>query len=114
MLMFVHFVHYCMQFYGDTVKHMALNQLVAGSPLRTLCLLIARQPADVFSNATTDSNLPMNVSQQHTQVIYKFGYFVPKKKRLSLCVVKKGYIFRLRPGTPFFSSPKFIFCFSTE
>ncbi|PQM37295.1 protein transport protein SEC16B homolog [Prunus yedoensis var. nudiflora] len=56
------------QFYGDTVKYMALNQLVAGSPLRTLCLLIARQPADVFSNATTDSNLPMNISQQHTQI----------------------------------------------
>lgn len=73
-----------MQFYGDTVKYMALNQLVAGSPLRTLCLLIARQPADVFSNATTDSNLPMNISQQHTQVIYKFGYFVQKKK---------GYLF---------------------
>ena len=65
----------CIQFYGDTVKLMALNQLAAGSPLRTLCLLIARQPADVFSNATTDSSLhdSMNVSQdsqQHTQVIY--------------------------------------------
>ncbi|KAM1252363.1 hypothetical protein ACFX2J_040375 [Malus domestica] len=61
------------QFYGDTVKLMALNQLAAGSPLRTLCLLIARQPADVFSNATTDSSLhnSMNVSQdsqQHTQI----------------------------------------------
>ncbi|KAM1157093.1 hypothetical protein ACFX1X_028038 [Malus domestica] len=58
------------QFYGDTVKLMALNQLAAGSPLRTLCLLIARQPADVFSSATTDSSIPnsMNVSQQQTQV----------------------------------------------
>ncbi|CAN6566446.1 unnamed protein product [Malus baccata var. baccata] len=61
------------QFYGDTVKLMALNQLAAGSPLRTLCLLIARQPAGVFSNATTDSSLhnSMNVSQdsqQHTQI----------------------------------------------
>lgn len=74
-----------MQFYGDTVKLMALNQLAAGSPLRTLCLLIARQPADVFSNATTDSSLhnSMNVSQdsqdsqQRTQVIY--GYLVQTK-----------------------------------
>ncbi|KAK6947573.1 Ancestral coatomer element 1, Sec16/Sec31 [Dillenia turbinata] len=37
------------QFYVDTVKQMALHQLVAGSPLRTLCLLIAGQPADVFA-----------------------------------------------------------------
>ncbi|XP_024996970.1 protein transport protein SEC16B homolog [Cynara cardunculus var. scolymus] len=37
------------QFYVDTVRNMALRQLVAGSPLRTLCLLIAGQPADVFS-----------------------------------------------------------------
>ncbi|OIV94615.1 hypothetical protein TanjilG_25839 [Lupinus angustifolius] len=37
------------QFYVDTVKQMALCELVAGSPLRTLCLLIAGQPAEVFS-----------------------------------------------------------------
>ncbi|KAM7525569.1 hypothetical protein LguiA_015471 [Lonicera macranthoides] len=41
------------QFYVDTVKQMALRQLVAGTPLRTLCLLIAGQPADVFSTETT-------------------------------------------------------------
>ncbi|XP_073287925.1 protein transport protein SEC16B homolog [Primulina huaijiensis] len=41
------------QFYVETVKQMALQQLVAGSPLRTLCLLIAGQPADVFSADTT-------------------------------------------------------------
>lgn len=47
------------QFYVDTIKQMALRQLVAGSPLRTLCLLIAGQPAEVFSvDNTTDSNLP--------------------------------------------------------
>ncbi|PWA66364.1 ancestral coatomer element 1, Sec16/Sec31 [Artemisia annua] len=40
------------QFYADTVRQMALRQIVAGSPLRTLCLLIAGQPADVFSNDT--------------------------------------------------------------
>lgn len=47
-----------MQFYGDTVKLMALKQLKAGSPLRTLCLLIAGQPADVFSTVSPSSNLP--------------------------------------------------------
>uniref|UniRef100_A0A2P2MGH5 Protein transport protein sec16 n=2 Tax=Rhizophora mucronata TaxID=61149 RepID=A0A2P2MGH5_RHIMU len=41
------------QFYVDTVKKMAIRQLIAGSPLRTLCLLIAGQPADVFAAATT-------------------------------------------------------------
>ncbi|XP_022772594.1 protein transport protein SEC16B homolog [Durio zibethinus] len=43
------------QFYVDTMKQMALHQLVAGSPLRPLCLLIAvaGQPAEVFSSGTT-------------------------------------------------------------
>ncbi|KAF5460201.1 hypothetical protein F2P56_020085 [Juglans regia] len=45
------------QFYVDAVKQMAVRQLVAGSPLRTLCLLIAGQPAEVFSSNTTDSGL---------------------------------------------------------
>ncbi|PWA99602.1 ancestral coatomer element 1, Sec16/Sec31 [Artemisia annua] len=40
------------QFYTDTVRQMALRQIVAGSLLRTLCLLIAGQPADVFSTDT--------------------------------------------------------------
>ncbi|CAN0842265.1 Protein transport protein SEC16B homolog [Linum grandiflorum] len=40
------------QFYVDTVKQMALRQLLPGSPLRTLCLLIAGQPAEVFSSNT--------------------------------------------------------------
>uniref|UniRef100_A0A804UA74 Protein transport protein sec16 n=1 Tax=Zea mays TaxID=4577 RepID=A0A804UA74_MAIZE len=37
------------KFYADTVKKMAHCHFVSGSPLRTLCLLIAGQPADVFS-----------------------------------------------------------------
>ena len=60
-----------MQFYVDTVKQMALRQLVAGSPLRTLCLLIAGQPADVFSADTMAySGIPgaVNMSRQPTQV----------------------------------------------
>ncbi|KZV45340.1 hypothetical protein F511_04078 [Dorcoceras hygrometricum] len=48
--------HQPLQFYVETVKQMALQQLVAGSPLRTLCLLIAGQPADVFSADTTAIN----------------------------------------------------------
>lgn len=47
-----------MQFYVDTVKKMAYHHFVSGSPLRTLCLLIAGQPADVFNveNPTVDGN----------------------------------------------------------
>lgn len=36
------------KFYADTVKKMAYSHFMSGSPLRTLCLLIAGQPADVF------------------------------------------------------------------
>ncbi|XP_010258928.1 PREDICTED: protein transport protein SEC16B homolog [Nelumbo nucifera] len=58
------------QSYVDTVKKMAHHQLVAGSPLRTLCLLIAGQPADVFS-ADSTSGVPPGVghiSQQPAQI----------------------------------------------
>ncbi|KAG8094146.1 hypothetical protein GUJ93_ZPchr0012g21425 [Zizania palustris] len=37
------------KFYVDTVKKMAYYHFISGSPLRTLCLLIAGQPADVFN-----------------------------------------------------------------
>ncbi|XP_062074743.1 protein transport protein SEC16A homolog [Humulus lupulus] len=51
------------QFYVDTIKQMAFHQLAAGSPLRTLCLLIAGQPAEVFSvNAIADGSLPGSVT----------------------------------------------------
>ncbi|OVA14413.1 Sec16 [Macleaya cordata] len=59
------------QFYIDTVRQMAHRQLVAGSPLRTLCLLIAGQPADVFStNSMTNSGPPgaAHMSQHHAQI----------------------------------------------
>ncbi|OVA01146.1 Sec16 [Macleaya cordata] len=59
------------QFYIDTVKQMAHLQLVAGSPLRTLCLLIAGQPADVFStNSMTTIGPPgaAHMFQHHAQV----------------------------------------------
>ncbi|KAG6633509.1 protein transport protein SEC16B homolog isoform X1 [Carya illinoinensis] len=58
------------QFYVDAVKQMAVRQLVAGSPLRTLCLLIAGQPAEVFSSDTTDSGLlgGFSLHQQPTKI----------------------------------------------
>ncbi|XP_014510307.1 protein transport protein SEC16B homolog isoform X1 [Vigna radiata var. radiata] len=58
------------QFYVDTVKQMALRQLVSGSPLRTLCLLIAGQPAEVFSPGSSARGDPnsLNIPQQPTQV----------------------------------------------
>ncbi|GMP95817.1 hypothetical protein CsSME_00044717 [Camellia sinensis var. sinensis] len=58
------------QFYVDTVKQMALRQLVTGSPLRTLCLLIAGQPADVFSTDNmSGGSIPgaVNMSPQPAQ-----------------------------------------------
>lgn len=60
-----------LQFYVDTVKQMALRQLVAGSPLRTLCLLIAGQPAEVFSVDSSINGHPgaSNMAQVSAQVI---------------------------------------------
>lgn len=46
------------EFYVDTVKQMAHRQFVSGSPLRTLCLLIAGQPADVFSTNNSSTFAP--------------------------------------------------------
>lgn len=60
-----------LQYYVDTVKQMALRQLVPGSPLRTLCLLIAGQPAEVFSaETTTVASIPhtSNMAQLPAQV----------------------------------------------
>ncbi|OIW10835.1 hypothetical protein TanjilG_27781 [Lupinus angustifolius] len=58
------------QFYVDTVKQMALRELVSGSPLRTLCLLIAGQPAEVFSTDTSVSVHPgiSNMPQHSAQI----------------------------------------------
>ncbi|XP_031483080.1 protein transport protein SEC16A homolog isoform X2 [Nymphaea colorata] len=43
------------KFYVETVKQMAHRQFISGSPLRTLCLLISGQQADVFSSETIGS-----------------------------------------------------------
>ncbi|XP_008786953.2 protein transport protein SEC16B homolog [Phoenix dactylifera] len=59
------------KFYVDTVKQMAHCQFVSGSPLRTLCLLIAGQPADVFSvDSSTNISFPGadSAAQQSTKV----------------------------------------------
>ncbi|KAG0491970.1 hypothetical protein HPP92_005368 [Vanilla planifolia] len=50
------------QFYVETVKQMARRQFVFGSPLRTLCLLIAGQPADVFSSENSSSGFASAVN----------------------------------------------------
>ncbi|KAF8117127.1 hypothetical protein N665_0012s0132 [Sinapis alba] len=57
------------QLYVDTVKQMAIRQLVPGSPLRTLCLLVAGQPAEVFSTGcTSDMSFPAStIPQQQPQ-----------------------------------------------
>ncbi|XP_047080749.1 protein transport protein SEC16A homolog isoform X2 [Lolium rigidum] len=54
------------QFYVDTVKKMAHCHFISGSPLRTLCLLIAGQPADVFNVENTNYDT-QGASQQPVQ-----------------------------------------------
>ncbi|XP_077236494.1 protein transport protein SEC16A homolog [Tasmannia lanceolata] len=59
------------KFYVDTVKQMAHRQFISGSPLRTLCLMIAGQHANVFSADSPVSASPsdaINTSQQPTQI----------------------------------------------
>ncbi|XVF73457.1 hypothetical protein PTKIN_Ptkin12aG0202700 [Pterospermum kingtungense] len=58
------------QFYCDTVKLMAVKQLIAGSPLRTLCLVVAGRPVDVFSTVSPNSNLTgyVNTPSQPGQI----------------------------------------------
>lgn len=65
------FLFLVLQFYVDTVKKMAQRQFVSGSPLRTLCLLIAGQPADVFSaeNPVDSFSGAANGAHGPTQVI---------------------------------------------
>ncbi|KAJ6827037.1 protein transport protein SEC16B-like protein [Iris pallida] len=57
------------KFYVDTVKKMAHRQFVSGSPLRTLCLLIAGQPADVFSADTSINSLSGNALQGSNEIL---------------------------------------------
>ncbi|CAM8910974.1 unnamed protein product [Rhodiola kirilowii] len=61
------------QFYNETMKEMALQQFVAGSPLRTLYLLIAGKPNDAFSNINPNIPVPgiLNGMQPCLQV--QFG-----------------------------------------
>lgn len=70
-VIYAYLVSQILQFYIDTVKQMALKQLVPGSPLRTLCLLIAGQPAEVFSTDTTSNINPLggSMAQNSSQVM---------------------------------------------
>ena len=47
------------QFFCDTVTEMARRQFVSGSPLRTLSLLLAGHPAEVFAASSLQSGSPM-------------------------------------------------------
>lgn len=51
--------HVVMQLFCDTVTEMARRQFVAGSPLRTLSLLLAGQPAEVFAAPRAQTGSPM-------------------------------------------------------
>ncbi|XP_077235430.1 protein transport protein SEC16A homolog [Tasmannia lanceolata] len=60
------------KFYVDTAKQMAHRQFVSGSPLRTLCLLIAGQPEDVFSagnSVNASVSAAINTSHQPMQIL---------------------------------------------
>lgn len=58
----------------DTVKKMAQSHFVSGSPLRTLCLLIAGQPADVF-NVDNNVNSDYGTSHQPVEVLVQLMGF---------------------------------------
>jgi len=58
------------KFYADTVKKMAQCHFVYGSPLRTLCLLIAGQPADVFNFENPTNSGSLYSPQQPVAVTY--------------------------------------------
>jgi hypothetical protein len=47
------------KYFCDTVTEMARRQFVSGSPLRTLSLLFAGQPAEVFATPSLQSGNPM-------------------------------------------------------
>ncbi|CAO2819857.1 unnamed protein product [Amaranthus hypochondriacus] len=61
------------QFYADTVKQMAASQLVFGSPLRTLCLLIARKPEEVFSNSSVPPSNLYSATHMSPQPVQNAG-----------------------------------------
>ncbi|PIA59121.1 hypothetical protein AQUCO_00400169v1 [Aquilegia coerulea] len=59
------------QLYVDTAKQMAHRMLVAGSPLKTLSLLMAGQQADVFNvdnGYYSGATGGVNISQHHAQI----------------------------------------------
>ncbi|CAN6202853.1 unnamed protein product [Urochloa humidicola] len=59
------------KFYADTVKKMAHCHFVSGSPLRTLCLLIAGQPADVFNSENPVNSGALYTPHQPVEVAPK-------------------------------------------
>lgn len=64
------------QFYSDTVTEMAQRQFVGGSPLRTLSLLLAGQPAEVFASSALQAGNSMDGATSGgdlTQVLIVFS-----------------------------------------
>ncbi|XP_068661776.1 protein transport protein SEC16A homolog [Aristolochia californica] len=80
------------QAYIDTLKQMSYRQLVPGSPLRTLFLLIAGQPGDVFSASTSvNAHLQGAVapSQQSTQEMYINGMLDDWEENLAVITANR-------------------------
>ncbi|XP_074268809.1 protein transport protein SEC16A homolog [Silene latifolia] len=75
------------QFYTDTVKQMAVSQLVAGSPLRTLCLLIAKKPEEVFSNTVIPAGNLLHAPAMSSQTSQSAGYSMLANWEENLAVI---------------------------
>ncbi|KAH9607127.1 hypothetical protein KSS87_005055 [Heliosperma pusillum] len=75
------------QFYTDTVKRMAFSQLVAGSPLRTLCLLIAKKPEEVFTNTVIPAGNLLHASAMSPQPLQSASYSMLANWEENLAVI---------------------------
>ncbi|XP_006656547.1 protein transport protein SEC16B homolog [Oryza brachyantha] len=79
------------KFYVDTVKKMAYHHFVSGSPLRTLCLLIAGQPADVFNvENPVDSNYgKLHIPQQSVESVNPRGMLDDWQENLAIITANR-------------------------
>ncbi|XP_068658655.1 protein transport protein SEC16A homolog isoform X2 [Aristolochia californica] len=79
------------QAYIDTLRQMSHRQLVPGSPLRTLFLLIAGQPGDVFSAITSvNAHLQGAVApSQHSTQMYINGMLDDWEENLAVITANR-------------------------
>ncbi|KAG8094147.1 hypothetical protein GUJ93_ZPchr0012g21251 [Zizania palustris] len=79
------------KFYVDTVKKMAYYHFISGSPLRTLCLLIAGQPADVFNVVNpVDTNYGnLNSPQQSVEATNTKGMLDDWQENLAIITANR-------------------------